>query len=288
MDFRFFLIFLYPNFRYTRIIIKGNRTKYMEAIVQVMESTIGARDPYTVGHQQRATQIACAIGAEMGLSSEQLRDLRVAGSLHDLGKVAVPLEILTKPGRLTDLEFSLIKTHPQVGYEILKPLKLSEQINQIILQHHERLDGSGYPQGLKSKEILLEARILGVADVVEAMCSHRPYRPALGLDLAFEEISRQRGKSYDPEVVDICMKLYNDDTATSTATLPELARQPQVVFNHIPSNIISRNREARWTSEKVADFRSWLRTCPLHSRFFFHSAAASLVAYFLLVGIAPH
>ena len=260
----------------------------MEAIVQVMESTIGARDPYTVGHQQRATQIACAIGAEMGLSPDQLRDLRVAGSLHDLGKVAVPLEILTKPGRLTELEFSLIKTHPQVGYDILKPLKLPEQINQIILQHHERLDGSGYPQHLEGRDILLEARILGVADVVEAMCSHRPYRPALGLDLAFEEISRHRGKIYDPEVVDTCIKLYNNAPTASPDTLPELARQPQAVVNHISTGIVSRNREARWTGEKFADFLSWLHTCPFQSRFIVHSITASLVAYFFFVGTSAH
>jgi HD-GYP domain-containing protein (c-di-GMP phosphodiesterase class II) len=260
----------------------------MEAIVQVMESTIGARDPYTVGHQQRATQIACAIGAEMGLSSEQLRDLRMAGSLHDLGKVAIPLEILSKPGRLTDLEFSLIKTHPQVGYEILKPLKLPEQINQIILQHHERLDGSGYPQSLRGNDIRLEARILGVADVVEAMCSHRPYRPALGLDLAFEELSGRRGEVYDPEVVDVCIKLYSEDSETSQATLPELARQPQAALNHIPPTIVSLNREARWPSEKSGDFRKWLHDCPIRSRFLFHSITASLVAYLFFVGTAPH
>jgi HD-GYP domain-containing protein (c-di-GMP phosphodiesterase class II) len=256
----------------------------MEAIVQVMQSTIAARDPYTVGHQQRATQIACAIGSEMGLSPDQLRELRVAGSLHDLGKMAIPLEILSKPGRLTELEFSLIRTHPQAGCDILKPLKLPEQINQIILQHHERLDGSGYPQHLQGKDILLEARILGVADVVEAMCSHRPYRPALGLDLAFEELDRHRGKTYDPDAVDACLKLYNEAPDTSSVSLPELARQPQAILNHISTNILSRNREARWNGEKVADFKAWLRTCPFQSRFILHSAAALMMAYFLFVG----
>ncbi len=179
----------------------------MEAIVQVMAATIGARDPYTAEHQHRVTQLACAIGAEMGLDAEQLRELRVAGSLHDLGKVAVPLEILSKPGKLTDIEFSLVKTHPQVGYDILKPLKFPARINQIILQHHERMDGSGYPLGLKGEEILLEARILTVADVVEAIFAFRPYRAGLGIDKAMDEIKENRGRFYDPEVVDTCLRL---------------------------------------------------------------------------------
>jgi HD-GYP domain-containing protein (c-di-GMP phosphodiesterase class II) len=257
----------------------------MEAIVQVMESTMGARDPYTVGHQQRVTQIACAIGAEMGLSDEQLRELRMAGSLHDLGKVAVPLEILSKPGRLTDIEFAIIKTHPQVGYDILKPLKFSARIGQIILQHHERLDGSGYPQGLKGNDILLEARILGVADVVEAMCSHRPYRPALGLDQALAELRRNRDIIYDPDVVDVCLKLYDEDTpAASPEQLPDLDRRPQAEPNHISPTIMSRNRGARWNGEKLHDLLSWFRNFPFQSRFILHSVTASLVGYVFMVG----
>jgi putative nucleotidyltransferase with HDIG domain len=180
----------------------------MEAIIQVMESALGTRDPYTVGHQQRVTLIACAIAAELGLSQERIHYLRVAGSLHDLGKMAVPGEILAKPGKLTDLEFAIIKRHPQVTCDILKPLNLPPPLTQIMLQHHERLNGSGYPLGLKGEEILLEARILGVADVLEAMCSHRPYRPALGLDLALEEISQNREILYDAKVVEACLKLY--------------------------------------------------------------------------------
>lgn len=260
----------------------------MEAIVQVMESTIGARDPYTVGHQRRVTQIACAIGVEMGLSAEQLRELRVASSLHDLGKVAVPLEILSKPGKLTDLEFSLIKTHPQVAYDILKPLKLPEQISRIILQHHERLDGSGYPLGLKGKDLLLAARILGVADVVEAMCSHRPYRPALGLDQALEELVRHRGTIYDPEVVDACLKLYDEAGAAVPSLVPALDRRSQPVPSHISPQMLHRNREARWTREKVSDFGQWLRTFPFQSRFFLHSAAASMVAFFFFLSTGSH
>ena len=165
----------------------------MDAIIQVMESTISARDPYTVDHQQRTTHIAMAIAERMGLSEERIEELQVAGSLHDLGKIAVPTEILSKPGKLTDLEFAIIKTHPQVAYNILKPLDIPNQISQIIMQHHERINGSGYPYGLEEREIMLEAKILGVADVVEAMCSHRPYRPALGIEKALEEISRKRG-----------------------------------------------------------------------------------------------
>jgi putative two-component system response regulator len=255
----------------------------MEAIVQVMESTIGARDPYTVGHQQRATQIACAIAAEMGLSFEQLRDLRVAGSLHDLGKVAVPLEILSKPGKLTDIEFAMVKTHPQVGYDILRPLKLPAIISQIILQHHERLDGSGYPLGLRGREILPEARILGVADVLEAMCSHRPYRPALGLDLAFEELQRGRGTAYDPDVVDICLKLYEEAALPNPQSVPELARRPQAVENYISHSILDRGRDARWSGEKMQDFRSWLRHCPFQPRFILQSAMASLAACLFMI-----
>ena len=258
----------------------------MEAIVQVMESTIGSRDPYTVLHQQRATQIACAIGAEMGLSSDQLRELRVAGSLHDLGKVAVPLEILAKPGRLNDLEFAMIKTHPQIGYDILRPLKLPRRLNQIILQHHERMDGSGYPLGLKGKDILLEARILGVADVVEAMCSHRPYRPALGLDQALAEILRCRGTLYDTEVADAIVNLYDEDTAPAPgrSAVPELAREAQAVPVYIHPDILARNLEARWSGEKVTDLIQWLHTFPFRPRFLLHSLAASLAAYMMMIG----
>ena len=131
----------------------------------------------------------------------------MAGTLHDIGKMYVPGEILTKPGRLTEIEFNMIKTHPKAGYDILKTIEFPWPIALIVLQHHERIDGSGYPSGLPAKDILLEARILGVADVVEAMASHRPYRPALGMDKALAEISQKRGSLYDPEVVDACLKL---------------------------------------------------------------------------------
>ena len=183
----------------------------MEALMQVLESTMAVRDPYTVGHQRRVSQIACTIGREMGLSEDRLRDLRMAGTLHDLGKFAIPSDLLSKPGKLTPPEFALIKTHPQVAYNILEPITLPGNTAQIILQHHERLNGSGYPQGLKGEEILLEARILGVADVMEAMCSHRPYRASLGLAETLDELTRNKGILYDAAVVETCLKLYGQD-----------------------------------------------------------------------------
>jgi HD-GYP domain-containing protein (c-di-GMP phosphodiesterase class II) len=187
----------------------------MEAFIQVLESTIAVRDPYTVNHQRRVTQIACTIGREMGLSEERLRNLRMAGILHDLGKIAIPADLLAKPGRLTPLEFDLLKTHPQVAYNILKPVKLPGHTAEIILQHHERLNGTGYPRGLKGHEILLEARILGVADVMEAMCSHRPYRASLGLTETLDELTKNKGILYDPAVVKACLKIYGQDLPAS-------------------------------------------------------------------------
>jgi HD-GYP domain-containing protein (c-di-GMP phosphodiesterase class II) len=182
----------------------------MEALIKVMESTIAARDPYTVSHQRRVTQIACAIGNEMGLSNDRLRELRIASTLHDLGKIAIPTGLLSKPGELSFLEFSLLKTHPQVAYNILKPIQFPGRTLEIILQHHERLDGSGYPQGLQGEEIHLEARILGVADVMDAMTSHRPYRASLGLVETLEELNGNQGILYDTAVVQTCLKLYGE------------------------------------------------------------------------------
>jgi HD-GYP domain-containing protein (c-di-GMP phosphodiesterase class II) len=180
----------------------------MEAVIQVLELTIAARDPYTAGHQRRVSQIANNIGREMGLSKDRLRDLRIAGILHDLGKIAIPLGLLSKTGNLNPLEFALIKTHPQVAYNILEPITLPGNTAKIILQHHERMNGSGYPQGLKEEEILLEARILGVADVLESMCSHRSYRDSLGLAAALDELTRNKEILYDGAVVETCLKLY--------------------------------------------------------------------------------
>ena len=182
----------------------------LEGMVNALASTAERRDPYTAGHQQRVTQLACAIAQEMGLPQEQIEGLHVAGALHDIGKIYVPAEILNKPGRLTEMEMSLIKTHPQAGYDILKRIEFPWPVPQIMLQHQERIDGSGYPQGLSGEEILLEARILAVADVVEAMSSHRPYRSALGIDKALEEILQNRGVLYDSEVVDSCLKVFTE------------------------------------------------------------------------------
>ena len=180
----------------------------MEAFIQVMESTLALKDPYTVVHQRQVTRIARTIGQALGLSEDRLRDLCIAGALHDLGKMAIPSDLLAKSGKLNHLEFALLKTHPQVAYNLLKPIKLPGNTAEIILQHHERLDGSGYPRGLTGHEIFLEARILGVADVLEAMCSHRPYRASLGLTLTLEELTRHQGILYDAAVVEIGLQLY--------------------------------------------------------------------------------
>jgi PAS domain S-box-containing protein/putative nucleotidyltransferase with HDIG domain len=172
-----------------------------------LASAVEKRDPYTSGHQQRVAQIACAIAQEIGLPQEQVEGIRVAGILHDIGKIYVPSEILSKPSRLGELEFEMVKTHSQVGYEILQGINFPWPVAQIVLQHHERMDGSGYPAGLSGEDIIPEARILAVADVVEAMASHRPYRPALGIDQALEEISQNSGTLYDPQVVEGCVRL---------------------------------------------------------------------------------
>jgi putative nucleotidyltransferase with HDIG domain len=183
----------------------------MDGIIDAMGLTVEIRDPYTAGHQKRVAEIAQAIAIEMGLSKQQIEGVRMAGVLHDIGKMVVPAEILSKPGRITEHEFGIIKSHPEVGYNILKKIDFPWPIAQIVYQHHERMDGSGYPQGLSGKDILLEASIMAVADVVEAMASHRPYRPALGIDIALEEISKNRGVFYDPEAVDACLRIFKEE-----------------------------------------------------------------------------
>ena len=176
--------------------------KVAGATVHAMSQTVEVRDPYTAGHQKRVSNIARAIATEMMLSPEMVEGIRMAGNIHDIGKISVPAEILSKPGSLTDIQFALVKAHPKTGYEILKGIEFPWDIARIVLQHHERIDGSGYPQGLIGDDILLEAKILAVADVVEAMSSHRPYRPALGVGKALDELSSKKGKLYDPRVVD--------------------------------------------------------------------------------------
>ena len=252
----------------------------MEAIIQVMESAIGARDPYTVDHQQRATHIAVAIAQRMGLSEDRVEELHVAGSLHDLGKIAVPNEILSKPGKLTELEFAIIKTHPQVAYNILKPLAIPGQITNIIMQHHERMNGTGYPHGLESREILLEAKILGVADVVEAMCSHRPYRPALGIDKALEEISQKRGILYDPEVVDSCLLLYQETPTALMGEVCHIARRPAKAIESLPEKDVE---PARGLPGEENPGRSlWKNLVPDQSRLVLHVATGVALGFCLI------
>lgn len=181
------------------------------AVMQTVElatSISGMRDPYTAGHERRVAEIAIAIGKELGFDERRQQGLRVAGYLHDIGKITIPSEILSKPGRLSAAEMSLVKGHPQASYDVLKCVEFPWPVAQAALQHHERMDGSGYPQGLKGEAILFEARILAVADVIEAMASHRPYRPGLGIDKALAEIERGRGTAYDPLVVDACLTLF--------------------------------------------------------------------------------
>jgi len=185
--------------------------KAMDGVVHAMSLVTESRDPYTAGHQRRVAELAQAIGREMGLSEWQIMGMHIAGLLHDVGKVAVPSEILSKPGKISQYEYSIIKNHSQVGYEILQKIDFPWPVTIAILQHHERMNGSGYPAGVSGEEIILEARILGVADVVEAMSSHRPYRPALGLGSALAEITKNRGVLYDPQVVDACLRLLEND-----------------------------------------------------------------------------
>ena len=190
---------------------KKQKNNLLESIAS-LAAIVEMRDPYTAGHQRRVTQLAIAIAKELQLSEDQIEGIQLAGVMHDGGKIRVPAEILSMPRRLTELEFRFIKEHAQGGYEILKTIDFPWPIAQIVLQHHERLDGSGYPNGLKGQEILLEAKIIAVADVVEAMASHRPYRAALGLDKALEEITLNKGKLYEPAVVDICIKLFREQS----------------------------------------------------------------------------
>lgn len=186
--------------------------KALYGTVLALSSASEARDPYTAGHQRRVAQLACAIAEEMGLDKESIEGIRVAALLHDIGKIYVPVEFLSKPGRLTDIERVLLKTHPQVGYDILKNIDFTWPVAEIVLQHHEKMDGSGYPRGLAGSEILLEAKILSVADTTEAMASHRPYRPSLGIKKALKEIALHSGTLYDPGVAEVCMGLFAKKT----------------------------------------------------------------------------
>ena len=188
----------------------ANLRRSLEGTIGAMGATMESRDPYTAGHQHRVAVLAVAIATEMGLPPDMVEGVHFGALVHDLGKIQVPAEILAKPSRLSKPEFDLIKTHPQAGYEIIKGVEFPWPIARMVLEHHERLDGSGYPQGLKGEAIALEARILAVADVVEAMSSHRPYRPGLGIDVALAEIERLRGIQLEPDAVDACVRLFRE------------------------------------------------------------------------------
>lgn len=191
--------------------IKEEVAKILNGAVAVI-TTIGRMcDPYTASHQQRVSQLACAIGEKLSLTEFQIQGIRVAGLLHDIGKIAVPNTILTKYGAINDYEFGIIKNHPKNGYKILSKLNFPWPISKIVLQHHERIDGSGYPIGLFDHDILFETKVIAVADVVEAICSHRPYRNALGIEQAISEIYENRGTLYDDDVVRACLNVLLDD-----------------------------------------------------------------------------
>jgi putative nucleotidyltransferase with HDIG domain len=191
----------------------GELLEAMDGLIHAMSLVVETRDPYTAGHQRRVADLAATIAKTMGLSEWAIRGIRVAGLLHDVGKLSVPAEILSKPGKLNQTEFDIIKSHSQVSYNILELIEFPWPVKQAVLQHHERLDGSGYPNGISGDDIILDARILAVADVVEAISSHRPYRPALGLEYAMQEITSKKGTLYDPKVVDACVKLFKDEAS---------------------------------------------------------------------------
>lgn len=189
----------------------------LRGFINVVSMIIESRDPYTAGHQKAVADISQGIARGMGLPEERIEGILMAATVHDLGKISIPAEILAKPSRLTDIEMSIIRIHPQSAFEILKMVEFPWPIADIVLQHHERLDGSGYPQGLTDGDILLEAKIIGAADVVEAMCSHRPYRPALGIDKALLEILKNKGTLYDPQVVDTCLQYFEEKKSSAPA-----------------------------------------------------------------------
>ncbi len=181
--------------------------KVIDKSIDILSSLVETRDPYTSGHQERVSLLSVEIAKELKLSEEKIKIIEMASRLHDIGKINIPPSILSKPGKLSDIEFNIVKTHARVGYDIIKRIDFQYPVAEIILQHHERIDGSGYPRGLKGKDIMIEAKIIGVADVVEAISSHRPYRPSLGLKASINEITKNKGKLYDPKVVDTCLKI---------------------------------------------------------------------------------
>ena len=193
------------------VIINKQLKSALMKTVEVAMKLSEMRDPYTAGHERRVAEIAVAISAELGFDKERQQGMRVAGYLHDVGKINIPAEILSKPGRLSDVEYNLVKGHVQAGYDAIKDVDFPWPVAEVVFQHHERLDGTGYPRGLKGEEIIMEARILSVADVVESMSSHRPYRAELGIEKALAEIERGSGIIYDATVVDACIKLFREN-----------------------------------------------------------------------------
>ena len=196
--------------------LKKERDKALKSHKEALLNTINAfvttmrkRDPYTAGHQQRVTELAVAIGKKMGLDENRIEGLRIGAMIHDIGKINVPGEILNRPGKITRHEFEIIKPHSQLGHEIIQGLNFPWPVDKMILQHHERIDGTGYPKGLKGEEIITEAKIIAVADVVEAISSHRPYRVALGIQAALAEVKNRKGSSFDSQIVDICVELFD-------------------------------------------------------------------------------
>ena len=190
---------------------EGQLDRLLEQTIGLLSSTIEKRDPYTVGHQKKVASLSRAIGLEMGLDEDFCHRLYLTSLVHDIGKISIPAEILTKPSSLTEVERNLLETHSRSGYEILEQVEFPWPLARTVLQHHERLDGSGYPEGLKGESILLEARILAVADVVEAISADRPYRAALGLEVALEEIRSRRGTLFDAEAVDACLGIFRGE-----------------------------------------------------------------------------
>ncbi|HCL90544.1 MAG TPA: hypothetical protein DHW70_04410 [Candidatus Atribacteria bacterium] len=184
--------------------------KIIEGTANIITKVVETRDPYSIGHQQRVSKLATAIAQEMKLTQEKIEGTKIASLVHDIGKVNLPTEIISKPDKLIEVEFNLVKNYPRVGYDILRKVDFPWPIEEIVLQHQEKMDGSGYPRGLKGDEIYIEARILGVANVVEAMTSYKSYRPALSIDEALTEIAENKNILFDPKVVDTCIKLFKE------------------------------------------------------------------------------
>jgi len=187
-----------------------NLQKFIEGTAHIIMKVVEIRDPYLIGRHQRVSKLATAIAQEMKLPQDKIEGTRIASLVHDIGKVNLPTEIVSKPSSLVEVEFNLVKNHPRIGYEILKKVDFPWPIAEIVFQHYEKIDGSGYPRGLKGDEILIEAKILGVANVVEAMSSYKSYRPSLSIDEALAEISKNKNILFDPEVVDVCLRLFKE------------------------------------------------------------------------------